>query len=298
VTIIPITSPEHWRELRSKHVGGSEIAALFDCCPYLTRLELWLSKRGEVSDEIPDTDRMFWGRTLEEGIAQGVSAMKGWVVENPHGYFTCDDTPGMGCTPDRVLPTLDGTGNGLLQIKNIDRLVFMGWEDGQPPLQYQLQLQHELACAGYSWGALAVLIGGNQLEVFRYDAHPGAIGKIKIAVREFWESVAFGKPPKAVGEDYDILRELYGQSFGPPVDLSADNESPALCSAALDAAERRKAAEKEEKSAKASILQKIGDAGRATCNGFSIKRTPVKKDGYVVKPQSYTLLTIKEDTSL
>ena len=295
MTTISIQDEIHWHQLRSQNVGGSEVAALFDACSYLTRLELWLTKRGEIPGDIPDNDRMFWGRLLEEGIARGLAEKRSWNVENPFGYFTCDDTPGMGCTPDRVIHDPGRPKPGLLQIKNVDRLVFMRWEDGQPPLQYQLQLQHELACAGYDWGVLAVLVGGNDLQVFEYDAHPVAIARIKRAVSDFWTSVREGIQPKAVAEDYDILRDLYGDTNGPPVDMTGNNELPGLCAVALDAAERRKSADKDEKAAKAEILQIVGDAGRAVCAGFELKKVRVHKDPYMVAEQNYTMLKIKKE---
>ncbi len=292
--IIAIKNEDHWRELRAHNVGGSEIAALFNACSYLTHLELWLSKRGEISGEIEDTTRMFWGRMIEDAVARGVESEKGWSISNPRTYYTCDDTPGMACTPDRIACKAGSDVLGLLQIKNVDRLIFMKWEDGQPPLQYQLQLQHELACTGLVWGAIAVLVGGNDLKVFEYDAHPGAIARIKDAVRNFWGSVRSGHQPKAVADDYEILKELYPESQR-LVDLSADNELPELCATALIAAERRKDAEKEEKAAKAAVLQKMGDAGRALCSGFIIKKTIISKKEYLVKATSYQQLTITEE---
>lgn len=293
---VRIESEAHWKRLRAQNVGGSEIAALFDACSYLTRLELWLTKRGEVSGDMPDNDRTFWGRYLEDAIAQGVAATKGWAVENPKAYFICPDTTGMGCTPDRVITQADGRdAPGLLQIKNTDWLVFKKWEDGEPPFQYQLQIQHELACTGHTWGALAVLVGGNDLKVFEYDAHAGAQAKIKRAVTAFWASVESGAMPKATGDDYEIVRDLYPDSLGEIIDLSGDNEMPVLCAAALDAATRRLAAEKEEKAAKAGIMQKVGEASYARCDGFEIKRTQVNRAEYMAKASSYIKLTIKEE---
>lgn len=301
MSIIAIQNADHWHELRKQYVGGSEVAALFNACSYLTHLELWLIKRGEIAGDIEDNDRMFWGRMVEDAIAQGIAAKMGWRIENPHGYFICDDTQGMGCTPDRMIFKPEHPEPGLLQIKNVDRLEYMKWEDAEdgktkiPPLAKQLQLQHELGCSGYQWGVLGVLVGGNDLKIFEYDAHPGAIAKIKAAITKFWESVKSGIQPQAVADDYEIIKELHPANADKIVDMSGDNEFPELCATAIAAAERRKAAEKEEKAAKASILQKMGDAGRATCTGFIIKKTSVTKGEYLVKAQSYQQLTIKEE---
>ncbi len=243
---------------------------------------------------------MFWGRMVEEAIANGVKEKKGWIVEMPGGYYTCDDMPGMGCTPDRVISGHPHKpGRGLMQIKNVDWLEFKKWEENPeggkiPPMAKQLQLQHELACAGFEWGVLAVLVGGNDLKLYEYDAHAGAIAKIKSTITKFWEAVQSGDEPVAEASDYEVLKELYPNDENKTIDLSMDNELPSLCATALEAAERRKAAEKEEKAAKAQVLQKMGDASRATCSGFVIKKTTVRKKEYIVKASEYNQLTIKE----
>jgi len=293
---IIIQNKDHWHELRSKHVGGSEISALFDACSYLTHLELYLIKSGQVSGMIEDNDRMLWGRLLEDAIGQGVSIKKGWDIVNPQRYYVCADTPGMGCTPDRIIHNAGKTTPGLLQIKVVDKFEFMKWDEGQPPLQYQLQLQHEMACVGYVWGALAVLVGGNDLQIFEYDAHTDAIRKIKSAINDFWASIGTGSEPRAVANDYEVVKDLYPLQAGKEVDLSADNELPELCARAMAAAERRKEAEKEEKAAKAEIIRKIGDAERANCSGFFVKYPEIVKNMSAKEAhiQKYRQLTIKE----
>jgi putative phage-type endonuclease len=298
MTTIEIQNEEHWHELRKKHVGGSEVAALFDACSYMTHFELWLKKSGKISSEIEDNDRMMWGRLLEEGVAQGVAIKKGWKIMKPDFYLVSDDTQGMGCTPDRIIGARsnDNKSTGLLQIKVVDKFVFMKWEDGEPPLQYQLQLQHELGCGSYKWGALAVLVGGNELHVFEYDRHEAVIAKIKAAITSFWRSVDRGEEPKAVADDYDVVKDLYPLKAGKEIDLSKDNELPDLCSKALRYAEERKRYEKAEKECKAEIIRKIGDAESATCTGFSLKYPEIVKQMPPKEAcvQKYRMLTIKE----
>lgn len=289
-----IENEKHWHALRLQNVGGSEVAALFDECSYLTRLELYLIKRSEISGAIEDNNRMFWGRHLEDGIALGIQTKTGCVIHNPKAYFTCDDTPGMGCTPDRIMAFENGTKR-LLQIKTVDGLTFRNdWPDGQPPLPYLLQLQQEMACTGFAAGVLAVLVGGNDLKMFDYEAHAGAQAKIKLAITDFWTMVRENRQPPAVAEDYDVLREFYPNASLPPINLSGDNEMPSLCATAIDAGARRKDAEKEEKQAKASILQKIGNASGAYCSGFNVRKNVVHKTEFTMKATSYPTLSIKE----
>lgn len=295
MSTITIKNETHWHELRKQTIGSSEVASLFDANPYLTRLELWLRKRGEIADTIPDTERMFWGRKLESMIGAGAAERMQWTLHRRNIYFIHDDVKGMGCTPDAEIAKDDDLRPGVLEIKNVDGLAYRAWDDGEPPLNYLLQLQHQLACTGYTWGAIAALIGGNDLKVFVYDRHEAVIKKIERAVTEFWQSVQTGEQPPAVADDYDIVRDLYAISEHKEIDLTGDNLLPELCARIKAAAERRKAADQEEKQCKALIMQKIGDATLAKCNGFTIKATQVNKGEYLVKAQSYKQLTVKEN---
>src|SRR6185437_11795560 len=66
VTALPINSDAEWRQHRKRHVGGSEVAALFGEHPHLTKFELWHRKAGSLPDpDLSDNERVFWGQTLE-----------------------------------------------------------------------------------------------------------------------------------------------------------------------------------------------------------------------------------------
>ena len=151
-----------------------------------------------------------------------------------------------------------------------------------------------MACTKMRWGVLGCLVGGNELKLYEYDLHTGAVAKIEAAVKQFWIDVRDGTPPKVTGDDLDIVKQLYATVNTESVDLSNDNYLPELCNTALEMAERRKIAEKEEKRCKAEILLKIGNAGYAICNGFRVKRAEIHKIASVVKESTYVKLTIKQ----
>lgn len=291
---IPIKNDEHWRELRASHIGGSEVAALFGESSYMTHFELWVMKSGKVTPAFPDNDRIFWGNVLESAIGKGTAMKTGWQVEKCKDYHESDNNKRLGCTPDFLITDKNGR-KGLLQTKNTDRLQFMQWEDEQPPMAYLLQLQHELACTGLSWGVLGVLVGGNDLKLYQYDAHVKVITKLEKAVTAFWQSVEEGKEPTAFADDYEMIRLVYNRADDEIIDLTSDNHLPELCRIALEAAERRKEAERQEKDAKSRIMQKIQNCGRALVTGFNVKKTVVNKAAYTVNPQSYPQLTIKRE---
>src|SRR5947209_16347929 len=84
----PPDQPEH-QELRDRHVGSSEAAALFNLSPHATRLELYLRKRGELpAPDLSGNEAVRWGQYLEPAIGQGVAERMGWTVRKVHRYVT------------------------------------------------------------------------------------------------------------------------------------------------------------------------------------------------------------------
>jgi len=275
--------------LRPHHVGGSEVAALFDLHPFLTRFELWHRKKGNLpEDDLSDNDRVFWGTVLEPAIGAGISERTGWPLQKVHRYAQHPSIAGMGASPDFEI--LDHPrGRGLVQVKNIDGLVFrQAWEDGKPPIYYQLQLQHELACTGYSWGALGVLIGGNKLEIFDYPRHEPTISKLEREVASFWQSIAANDEPHPDFErDLDTIRILFGSSQpGKVADLTDNARLTELCQLYKAAGADEKSAAGRKDAVKAEILTIIGDAEIAFAQDFKVSAGNVEGGpvSYVRKP--------------
>lgn len=300
--IIPITSQQQWHAVRASHIGGSDISSLFDASPYMTRFELWHIKKGSMPDEMEESDRMFWGKMLEAGIARGIAQQQGWTIMPPEGYYVHPKVKGMGCTPDFFIEPIEGfSGRGVLQIKNISYLEWLdSWQGQEPPINYLLQLQHEIACTGCKWGAIGILVGGNEGYAFPYERHAPTIARIETAVKEFWLTIERNEEPKAVSEDYSFVRRLFRKSAGATIDLSRDNELPWLCEQALKAKAARLAAEHEEQGYKAEIIRKIRDAEVALCNGFRIEypqfsQSITETEAHV---RNYRKLNIKENANV
>jgi putative phage-type endonuclease len=262
-------------ELRRRHVGASEVAALFNLSPHTTRLQLYLRKRGELPPELDDdlsgNERVFWGVYLEPAIGQGVADRMGWSLRKVRRYVAHPTVAGMGCSPDFEI-VHHPRGAGVLEIKTVDRAVFRQWEAGRPPIHYELQLQHQLACMGRSWGALAILIGGNELRVLPYLRHEGAIARLEREVGVFWREVEEGRPPSAAYEsDLETLRALYRDATrGSFLDLRDNQRARELCEAHGAAAGEERAAQLRKRAAEAELLDLIRQAETVWVDGFKI----------------------------
>lgn len=261
---IKIESDSQWHGLRSHHVGASEVAALFDVHPQITRWELWQRKAGSIDEPALDNNqRVFWGQTLEPAVAQGAAKLRGWNIRNIRTYWKADDVPGMGASLDYEIVN-DDRGAGVLEIKTVDWIQYRQWDDGEPPLAYMLQLQHQLAVTGRAWGAVAVLVGGNDLKVFEYERHDATIRKLRTEITAFWRSIAEGiEPQPDFARDAARIAELRGDPAPQTVDLSGHNRIMQLIEAERLASEMKNDWERAQKAAKAEILHALGDATHA-----------------------------------
>ena len=91
-------SPE-WHKLRAAHIGGSEVAALFDCQPgyALSRYALWMVKSDHAPAPPVDGVRPKWGLRLEATIAEAAQEEGNWKISKG-GYVSDPTTIGLGCT--------------------------------------------------------------------------------------------------------------------------------------------------------------------------------------------------------
>jgi len=269
-----------WHARRLTVIGGSEIALLFGLQPYGRSIyALWHEKAGIVAAPDIGNERMAWGLRLERAIAEGAAEQSGWTIR-PGWHATDPTTPGLGATLDFVIDenaaerAQGRVGPGVLEVKNVDWLQHKRAWDDEPPLNIELQLQHQLASTGYTWGAIAALIGGNELAIHYFAARPKIIAAIRERVTAFWASIRDNKPPEPDGAaSISTIRALYPDIMDQEADLTQDNELPELCADFLKCGEARKAAAKAEDEAKSRIFAKLADHKRALSVGFRISQS-------------------------
>ena len=273
MTAILIASSEQWHTLRSQHIGGSEVAALFGEHEHgLTKFQLWHRKKvPERFLPSKQTERMKAGNYLEPAIAKWVADQTGWTIRKVHVYHSLLPGLGLGGSLDFEI-VANERGPGVLEIKTADWLVAKRWEDGEPPLSYMLQLQTYLACMGRSWGCIAVLVGGNDLRLFEIERRPATIELIEKAVADFWQSIRDNKPPPPdFAKDGATLAQLYAAAEpGKIIDMSDSNRLPELIAEYRRASAEEKAGKAAKDAAKAEMLPLIGDAERVICGDATI----------------------------
>lgn len=278
---LAIRDEAHWHELRAHNVGASEVSALFGCQPAyaMSHYTLWQVKAGRIPPPEVNSERAEWGLRLEKEIARAACAKEGWFGAVDCGYWQHETIKGLGCTPDFTALKTEGAEFGVLEVKNADWLIHKRQWGDEPPPHILLQLQTQLACTGYEWGAIACLVGGNELHVYQYGRRPKIIAEIERRVTEFWQSIDEGREPPIDNTESTAraVASLYPHDDGDdePADLRGDNQLPELCAALLWATDARRDAEKKERAAKSAILAKVGDHRRAMCEGFWINATEI-----------------------
>ena len=266
-----------WLALRQRYVGASEVAALFHAQPdyALGHLALWMVKAGRMEPPKVDTPRTRAGLALEDAITALAADQEGWTIApGVYASHAC----GLGATLDRII-TAPGandegmSGPGCLELKVVDWLQHRrGWTGGEPPLHILLQLQAQLLCTGYSWGAVAALVGGNEVHVYRYTARPRLHADMVRRVSGFWQSIEAGRTPNADDSDsaWKALAAANPDLSDDVQDLADDAEANALALEWLRQQAARKAAEKAEAAAKHALVQRLGSAGRAQGDGWRL----------------------------
>lgn len=289
-----------WHAARAKVVGGSEIAALFDCQPAyaLSKYALWCVKSGRIAPPEVTGERPKWGLRVERAIAEGVMEEHGWKVRQA-GWAAHPSIAGMGCTLDFLIDDHED-GPGVLETKNVDWLAHKReWSDGEPPVHILLQHQHQLACTGFGWGAVAALVGGNDLMIYKYQRRDKLISDIERRVLAFWQSIADNKPPPVDGSDSaaEALKAMYPAATLDEIDLSADNELPELCAKLAWARDAEKTAKADASEARNRILAKVGEHKRATCSGWIVKAPEIKATTYTVTRKASRSISVEERTT-
>lgn len=262
---------------RAGILGASEVPALFNASPHLSRWELWQRKAGNLPDEHDAGLPAMWGDLLEPVIAKGIARDQGWRIRKVKRHIPHPTVQRFGASLDYEAcdPDVDYKHGwpAALEIKNVDRFVYARWPDGAPPLHFQLQVQAQLACAvGKERSYLGVLIGGNTPLVLTYWRHPGAIGKIEREVAAFWQSIDADEPPDIDFErDYQAVAQLYNNAAPDSIrDFRGDHQLAALCAEYAIAQKAEKASVTAKGALKARILEHIRDTETAIADGFKV----------------------------
>ena len=260
-------SREDWLSVRRNGIGSSDAAAAVGLNPYKAQLALWMEKTGrddlfapiDVNDE---STPVYWGTLLEPIVAASYVKRTGNRVRKVNAVLQHPDHPFLLANLDREI-----IGVPEVQILECKTAGVQGarlWKDGVPEYVV-LQVQHQLAVTGKRAADVAVLIGGQELQIHRIKRDDLLIERLIQLEEVFWGYVQSDVAPPVDGSDSadQALRRLYPNDVGSTVDFSQDLEMSAAFSDLVAVRQTLDTQTKLEALLKQRIQQRMGEASKA-----------------------------------
>lgn len=274
--IIP-NDKQHWLQLKLDDLSSTEVSALFGLSKYITKFELWHRKRDKILIQFEEAERVLWGSRLESAIAAGVAEEQGWKIRPMKEYVRLNGYR-MSSSFDYCIQAEDGTDFAILEIKNVDGLIFKNeWligDDGELEATpgIEIQVQYQMLVSGLNVAYIAALVGGNKLHLIRRDRDDSICDKIVTQALLFWQSIDANQPPDPEFErDSEFISSLYNVAEpGTVLDAYNDEHLKALVMSYKQAGEQEKSSGERKQGIKAEILMRIGDIEKVKGDGWSI----------------------------
>ena len=260
-------SRDEWLDVRKSGIGSSDAAAALGLNPYQSALELWLLKTGQDQD-LPkddpndDSSPMYWGSMLEHIVAAHYTKRTGRRVRKVNAVLQHPEHPWMLANLDREV-----VGSDEVQILECKTAGINGaklWKDGVPEY-VQLQVMHQLAVTGKRAADVAVLLGGQELQIHRIERDEAMISQLIQLERLFWDCVESRTAPAVDGSDSAdrALRALFPHDSSEAVNFSEDRGMSVLFEDYLDTRDMAEKLKSKESQLKQQLQMAMGDAAKA-----------------------------------
>ena len=244
------------KEQRKLGLGATDCAAVMGLSPYRTPYELWMIKTGRMEEEtILDENRLRLRHAHEQTIANEYEVQRSVKLRRANITRVHKRLPFMLCNLDRVV---EGKRK-IVECKTSTAWLRQNWgETGtdEAPIQYILQVQHQLACTEYEDADLAALIDIDDYRIYPMPRNEKVIEKIEGACEYFWEHHVVKDIPPAPTTRGD-LKLMYPLNNGKLI------EAPTDVLSYIDEVYRIKsdvkALDKEQEKIEKEIIQFIAD---------------------------------------
>lgn len=210
-----MTNKQEWLEERKTYIGGSDLGAILGIKTKQSALDLYFEKTAEGIIEKPISEAAYWGIVLEPTVAEDYAKRTGFKIEKPAGLIRHSEYPFIACNLDYWV--IDDEGNRhILECKTANQIKVTCWgEEGtdQIPESYLYQVAYYAAITGATRVDIAVLIGGQDFRIYRYDKDEVMENKLIRVAKKFWNNhVLAGVPPKPRTQE-DVAK-LYPKANG------------------------------------------------------------------------------------
>ena len=168
---------EDWLEGRMQGIGASEAAAVVGVSPWMTPMELWRLKVGAAqAKDLSGSAAVSRGVRMEPVLRDLYAAMHPHYTVDYHAYdILCqEERPWLVAALDGAV-TDDQGRRGILEIKTSTPNGKLGWAkwDGQIPLHYWCQIQHQMLATGWDFvdllASLENMDGDLSIRTYRFE---------------------------------------------------------------------------------------------------------------------------------
>lgn len=190
---------QEWLEERKTYIGGSDLGSILGINNFRTELDVYFEKTAEGITEDTAGEAAYWGTVLEDVVAAEYAKRTGFKIEKPAGLIRHKQYPYIACNLDYWV--IDDQGNShILECKTANQMKVTCWgEEGtnQIPESYLYQVAYYAAITGINRVDIAVLIGGQDFRIYRYDKDEIMEENVIMVAKKFWNNhVLAGIPPK------------------------------------------------------------------------------------------------------
>jgi len=206
---------------RTKFLGGTDAAAVLGLSRFRTPLEVWAIKTGTVKEEdISNKLSVKLGKKLEDTVAELFEEETGKKTHKVSESQIHPEYPFLGAQIDRKVEGEDA----VLEVKTASAWKAKEWVGEEIPIEYIIQVMHQLAVTGRKLGYIAVLIGNQDFKWKKIVRDEKMIKEMVKKEVDFWNNFVLTKtmPMIVKAQDDDILYKLYPDSNQKEVELGDD----------------------------------------------------------------------------
>lgn len=212
-------SHQDWLQMRKAGIGGSDCAAAVGLSRWKSPFQLW----SEKTDRIVPTkggEALYWGSLMEPILRNEFTKRTNLEVHECPFFLRSKEHKYMLANIDGYVKNEDGSFS-VLEIKTANAYAVQDWQDGLP-IEYFAQIMHYMVVTGMSSAYVAVLLGGNEFRIQKYDRDEEMIQHIVQMEEHFWyEYMLKDTPPEATAKDNELLGQLYPKSKEKAIEMPA-----------------------------------------------------------------------------
>lgn len=200
-----------WLEYRQVGIGGSDAAAACGLSPWKSQAQLYFEKTTPIK-MTEDNERMRQGRDFEDYVAKRFTEVTGKKVRRNNFMMRDKEYPFLLADIDREVVG----ENAILECKTTSPFNKSQWEDGQIPLQYELQCHHYMMVTGAERCYIACLIFSTDFFYRVIERDDEVIEMLREREIDFWrnyvEKEVIPAPDGSVAYDDALKARFKGEN--------------------------------------------------------------------------------------